>query len=160
MYIKKNSVIIPLPTAEKRIAVHNGGIFMITRSEQREQAFILIFEKSFSAETELNELYDLALENEIIADSEFTKALAFKTCENISDIDPVIEKYSKGWKLSRISRVALAVLRLAVCEMKYFDDIPVGVTINEAVELCKKYASKDDYAFVNGILSSVSKEEK
>ncbi len=133
---------------------------MITRSEQREQAFILIFEKSFSGETELSELYELALENEIVTDSEFTKALAFTTCENIGDIDPIIEKYSKGWKLNRISKVALAVLRLAICEMKYFDDIPVGVTINEAVEICKKYASKDDYAFVNGLLSTVSKEEK
>lgn len=133
---------------------------MITRSEQREQAFILIFEKSFSGETELSELYELALENEIVTDSEFTKVLAFTTCEKIGDIDPIIEKYSKGWKLNRISKVALAVLRLAICEMKYFDDIPVGVTINEAVEICKKYASKDDYAFVNGLLSTVSKEEK
>ena len=133
---------------------------MLTRREEREQAFFLVFEKEFNSETELKELYELALETEIVGDSEFVKALSFKTWENIESIDPVIEKYCVGWKMSRISKVALAVLRLAVCEILYFDDIPVGVSINEAVELCKKYASDDEKAFVNGVLSSVSKEEK
>ncbi len=133
---------------------------MLTRREEREQAFFLIFEKAFNSETELQELYDLALETEIISDSAFVKNLSFKTLENIESIDPVIEKYCIGWKMNRISKVALAVLRLAVCEILYFDDIPVGVSINEAVELCKKYASDEDKSFVNGVLSSVSKEEK
>lgn len=133
---------------------------MLTRREEREQAFFLIFEKEFNAETELQELYDLALETEIISESEFVKELSFKAWENVEKIDPVIEKYCVGWKMNRISKVALAVLRLAICEMLYFDDIPVGVSINEAVELCKKYASGDDKSFVNGVLSSVSKEEK
>ncbi len=132
---------------------------MLTRREEREQAFILLFEKSFNPETEINELYETAVENEIISESAFSKTLADKVTENIADIDAVIEKYSVKWKMSRISKVALAVMRLAICEMKYFDDIPVGVSINEAVELCKKYAAKDDYSFVNGILSSVAKEE-
>ncbi len=132
----------------------------MTRHEEREQAFILLFEKSFNQEIELDELYDFAVENEAITGSEFVKTLLFKTWENVADIDTVIEKYTKGWKISRISKVALAVLRLAVSEMKYFDDIPVGVSINEAVELCKKYAAKEDSSFVNGILGSVSKEEK
>lgn len=133
---------------------------MLTRREEREQAFFLIFEKAFNSETDFQELYDLALETEIISNSAFVKELSFKTNENIESIDPVIEKYCIGWKMSRISKVALAVLRLAVCEILYFDDIPVGVSINEAVELCKKYASEEDKSFVNGVLSSVSKEEK
>ena len=133
---------------------------MLTRREEREQAFFLIFEKAFNSETDFQELYDLALETEIISDSAFVKELSFKTNENIESIDPVIEKYCIGWKMSRISKVALAVLRLAVCEILYFDDIPVGVSINEADELCKKYASEEDKSFVNGVLSSVSKEEK
>lgn len=132
----------------------------MTRREEREQAFILLFEKSFNNETELDELYDFAVENEAITGSDFIKKLVFTAWENVDDIDAVIEKYSQGWKISRISKVALAVLRLAVCEIKYFDDIPVGVSINEAVELCKKYASKDDPSFVNGILGTVSKEAK
>ena len=130
----------------------------MTRREEREQAFILLFEKSFNQEIELDELYDFAVENEAITGSEFIKKLISETWENVTEIDTVIEKYAHGWKISRISKVALAVLRLAICEIKYFDDIPVGVSINEAVELCKKYAAKDDSAFVNGILGSVSKE--
>ncbi len=135
-------------------------INMLTRREEREQAFILLFEKSFNAETEISELYEIAVENEVIAESDFIKKLSSKVIENQEAIDAIIEKNSVKWKMSRISKVALAVMRLAICEMFYFDDIPVGVSINEAVELCKKYAAKDDYAFVNGILSSVAKEEK
>ena len=132
----------------------------MTRRQAREQAFILLFEKSFNQETELEELYTFAVENEAILGSDFVKSLVFTAWENVEAIDAVIEKYSRGWKISRISKVALAVLRLAICEMLYFDDIPVGVSINEAVELCKKYAAKDDSTFVNGILGTVSKEEK
>lgn len=131
---------------------------MLTRREEREQAFFLIFEKAFNAETEMNELYELALETEIVSDSKFVKDLAFGAWENIEKIDAMIEKHSVGWKINRISKVALAVLRLAVCEMLCFNDIPVGVSINEAVELCKTYASGEDRSFVNGILGSVSKE--
>ncbi|MBR4858095.1 MAG: transcription antitermination factor NusB [Clostridia bacterium] len=132
----------------------------MTRREEREQAFILLFEKSFDGETAVEELYDFAVENEAITGSKFVKALAFTAWENVEEIDATIEKYSKGWKINRISKVALAVLRLAISEIKYFDDIPVGVSINEAVELCKMYAAKDDSAFVNGILGSVSREAK
>lgn len=132
----------------------------MTRREEREQAFVLLFEKSFDSETEIAELYDFAVENEAITGSEFVKNLVCTAWANVADIDAVIEKYSKGWKINRISKVALAVLRLAICEVKYYDDIPVGVSINEAVELCKKFAAKDDSSFVNGILGSVSREEK
>lgn len=132
----------------------------MTRREEREQAFILLFEKAFNEETDVAELYDFAIENEVITGSDFVKSLLFKTWENVESIDSAIEKYSVGWKLSRISKVALAVLRLAVCELLYFDDIPAGVSINEAVELCKKYAAKDDASFVNGLLGTASKELK
>ena len=132
----------------------------MTRREEREQAFILLFEKSFDSETAVEDLYDFAVENEAITGSNFVKQLTFTAWENIEEIDEIIEKYSKGWKINRISKVALAVLRLAICEIKYFDDIPAGVSINEAVELCKTYAAKDDSSFVNGILGSVSREAK
>ena len=132
----------------------------MTRREEREQAFVLLFEKSFDSETEIAELYDFAVENEAITGSEFVKNVVCTAWENVADIDAFIEKYSKGWKINRISKVALAVLRLAICEIKYYDDIPVSVSINEAVELCKKFAAKDDSSFVNGILGSISREEK
>lgn len=132
----------------------------MTRHEEREQAFILLFEKSFNLETDIEEIYSVAIENDVIEESEFAKKLAFKAWENVEQIDSIIEKYSVGWKMNRISKVALAVLRLAICEMTFFEDIPEGVSINEAVELCKKYAVKDDSSFVNGILGSLSKEVK
>ena len=130
----------------------------MTRREEREQVFILLFEKAFNEEIGITELYDFAIENEAVTGSDFVKTLLFKTWENVENIDSVIEKYSVGWKTSRISKVALAVLRLAVCELLYFEDIPAGVSINEAVELCKKYAAKDDAAFVNGLLGSAAKD--
>lgn len=133
---------------------------ILTRREEREQVFILLFEKSFNSDTDMEQLYDFAIENEVITGSDFVKMLLNKTWENIEEIDGNIEKFSVGWKINRISKVALAVLRLAVCEILYFDDIPVGVSINEAVELCKKYAAKEDSSFVNGILGSLSKEAK
>ncbi len=133
---------------------------MLTRREEREQAFILLFEKSFNAEVAVSELYEMAVENEIIVESDFAKNLAVKVNDNLEVIDAAIEKNSAKWKMNRISKVALAVMRLAICEILFYDDIPVGVSINEAVELCKKYASKDDYSFVNGVLSTIAKEEK
>ena len=63
-----------------------------------------------------------------------------------------------GWSIKRISKSALAILRLAIYEMKYVDSIPVSVSINEAVEIAKKYATKEDAAFINGILSTVAKQ--
>lgn len=133
---------------------------MLTRREEREQAFILLFEKSFNEDVSVSELYEMAVENEIIQESDFAKNLTLKVTENLDEINAAIERNSVKWKMNRISKVALAVMRLAICEILYYDDIPVGVSINEAVELCKKYASKDDYSFVNGVLSAIAKEEK
>lgn len=131
----------------------------MTRSEAREQAFILIFEKLFNEDVSMNDLYELAVESEIANKDEFTQTLAFGVCEKRDEIDEVIEKYSVGWKKTRMSKVALAVLRLAVYEL-LFTQVPVGAAINEAVELSKKYASKEDCTFVNGVLGTVVKEEK
>lgn len=69
-----------------------------------------------------------------------------------------IEEKSKGWVLSRIAKVDLTILRLAVFEMVYDEQVPAGVAINEAVELSKKYGTDKSYRFVNGILASIAKE--
>ncbi len=73
--------------------------------------------------------------------------------------DEIIEKYANGWKLSRIPKVNLSVLRLALCEIIYIDGVPENVAINEAVELAKKYSGKEDFSFVNGILGSYSRSK-
>lgn len=76
--------------------------------------------------------------------------------ENVEYIDGLIEKYSKGWKVSRMSKIDLSILRLSVYEMKFRDDIPTSVSINEAIELAKKYSSEEAGAFINGILGRIS----
>ena len=76
------------------------------------------------------------------------------------ELDDVINKYSKGWKANRLPKVNLAILRLAIYEIKYLDDVPNSVAINEAVELAKKYSGEGDYSFINGILGSVAKGEE
>ena len=129
----------------------------MTRREAREQAFILVFEKSFNEQVEINEIIDLAKEFGVIEDDEFLEALVKATCDKQSEIDEHISKNAKGWKLNRISKVSLAILRLALAEILYFEDIPAGVSINEAVELAKKYATDDDASFVNGLLGTVAR---
>ncbi len=131
----------------------------MTRSQSREQAFALLFEMSFSPETEMDDIIDIGLENGTIESDEFASRLAQTAWDKLYTIDAVIEKYSKNWKKHRISRVALSAMRLSVCEMLYIPEVPVGTSINEAVELCKKYATVDDASFVNGVLGSVAREE-
>lgn len=133
----------------------------MTRSEAREQAFILIFEKEFNSEYTLDEIIDAARDAELFDADEFACRLSEKTLANIASLDEQISENLKGgWRLSRISKVSLAILRLAVCEIIYFDDIPVSVSVNEAVELSKKYAAEEDASFVNGLLSSVIRNKK
>lgn len=130
----------------------------MTTSEEREQAFVLLFEKSFNDELDSEKIIELAVECEAIKDSPYTIKLFTETCNKLPVIDEFISKYAKGWSVSRLSKVSLAVLRLAICEIRYFDKVPVGVSINEAVNLCKKYASEDEYTFVNGVLGSFAKD--
>lgn len=128
-------------------------------SEEREQVFILLFEKSFNPEFSPDDIIKIAVGDEIITETAYTKELFLSTVEKIDEIDSQISKYSKERSFDRISKVSLALLRLAVCEIRYFDKVPVGVSINEAVNLCKKYGSEDEYSFVNGILGSIAREE-
>jgi len=127
------------------------------RRKSREQAFIILFEKSFNSDMTVDEILDIAVEAEVIEKDEFTEKLVKKTCENIDGIDALIEKNLKGWTMSRISKVSLALIRMAIGEIIYFEDIPTGVSINEAVEICKIYGSDEDKSFVNGLLGSVSR---
>lgn len=90
----------------------------------------------------------------------YIRELVTKTAEHREELDGYIEKYSRGWKPERISKTALAVLRCALCEIQYMDDVPAGAAINEAVELAKGYEEPETVAFINGILGSFMREEK
>lgn len=129
----------------------------ISRYKMREQAFILCFEMLFS-DTDVEELADNAgdARDEFLSDYALDCARGVRA--NADQIDARIsENLKQGWKISRISRVSLAILRLAVYEMLFVDEIPVSVSINEAVELSKKYTVQDDTSFINGVLGSVAK---
>ena len=125
----------------------------MTRKESREQAFILLFEYSF-LKCSRDELLELATEAENYTEDEFCSRVVGFAVDNISLIDEKIEGLSKGWRAERLSRVTLAALRLALAEILFMEDIPASVSINEAVEIIKKYATEQDAAFANGILGS------
>lgn len=130
------------------------------RRKAREQAFIILFEKSFNEDMTCEEIVNIAIEAEVITADKFTDKIVKTAEENLPEIDALIEKNLKGWSMARISKVSLALIRMGICEILYFEDVPTGVSINEAVEICKIYGSDEDKSFVNGILGSVSRSIK
>lgn len=133
----------------------------MTRKEAREQAFILIFEKEIS-KLDVAEVLANAAEARDVAVNSFTKTLFEGVFAHLEEIDEQIAAHLQGWRPERLSKVVLALLRLCVFEMRYLDDVPDSVSINEAVELCKKYATEEDTAYLNGVLGSIAraKEQK
>lgn len=130
----------------------------MTRREAREQALCLVFEKQFQAEP-IPEIIMLAREARELNPDPFAEELAAGVFEHLEEIDETIRKYSIGWSMERLSRVVLSLLRIAIFEMIYIEDVPVSVTINEAVELAKTYGGDGDAPFVNGILGSLAREK-
>lgn len=132
----------------------------MTRRQSREQAFVLMFEKSFRSDEKMEDIISAALESEMYKEDEFSFLISNTAEENLDKIDEQILKYCKGWSLSRIPKVSLAIMRVAVAEMLFIESVPVNVSISEAVEISKIYGEKNDSSFINGILSSISKEIK
>lgn len=128
----------------------------MNRKQAREEAFVLIFEKVFNADS-VEDILQLANEVRDLKPDDYIKTVFFGVYDNLETLDSIISENAIGWSISRISKTALSVLRLSLFEIKFMDDIPVSVSINEAVELCKKYATKEDASFVNGLLSTVAK---
>lgn len=126
---------------------------MISRREAREQAFILIFEKMFNSD-EIENLVELAKESLEIEIDDYAVSTAQGVYEKLEEIDPEIEKYCKGRKLTRLSKTVLALLRLSVYEIKFVDEVDAAVSINEAVELAKKYSGNEEAGYINGVLGS------
>ena len=93
-----------------------------------------------------------------VLDKVFIKDVLQGVVENVKSIDEYIVKYSKDWTIDRMSKIDLAILRVAIFEILYKEDIPSSVSINEAVELAKKYSHADASSFINGILGSVYSE--
>lgn len=130
----------------------------MTRHESRELAFILLFEKLFTESTVEEILLHAGEARNVEADS-FAVSLASGAVDNLETIDEIISRHSTKWSQKQMSRVSLSVMRLAVYEMMYLTDIPVSVSINEAVELAKVYGGDEDASFINGVLGGIARNE-
>lgn len=130
----------------------------MTRRAEREKAFIIVFESLFN-DNSVEDIISLAEESLDWEESEYVVSTTKAISQCADELDEhIVNNLKSGWTLSRLSKVTLALLRLAVYEMKYLSDVPSSVAINEAVELCKKYATESDASFLNGVLGSISKE--
>lgn len=127
----------------------------MTRSEIREQAFILVFEKIFNPEITVEEIKEMSHESELFEINDFAVELMTAVTEKRDEADEIIASHLRNWKIGRLPKVDLAILRLAVTEIMWFDDIPDKVSVNEAVELAKKYSEEKSPSFINGVLGSV-----
>ena len=131
---------------------------MLNRRDSREVVLGLIFENEFGLYDDKTALYENAIAARGIEENEYIRTLYFGILEKGGELDAYIKKYAKGRSLSRISKIAKAVMRISIYEMLYIDDIPASVSINAAVELAKQYDDDKTKAFVNGILNAVKEE--
>ena len=131
----------------------------MTRKMAREEAFILIFEKVFSDST-IEEILETAGEARDLVPDDYITTVFNGVYDKKDEIDGIISENAVGWKIERISKTALAILRLAIFEMKYMEDIPVSVSINEAVEIAKTYGQSASGGFVNAVLAKIAKLDK
>ena len=129
----------------------------MTRRESRENAFIIAFEKLFR-DDDIAEIISAAKEADGFETDEFCERAALGVFAHIEELDRMISEKSTGWKIERLSSVARTAARLALYEILFEEEIPESVSINEAVELCKKYGSEGDAPFVNGMLGTIVRE--
>lgn len=150
----------------------------MSRRDSREAAVKIVFQNMFTdrrlglvcdtadkilpendCEMMINTYFDSASEDvDPELDRVYIKSILEGVIEKVGEIDSYIIKYSKDWTIDRMSKIDLAIMRVAIFEILFREDIPVSVSINEAVELAKKYSHKDAGSFINGILGSVYSE--
>ncbi|MDR1132153.1 MAG: transcription antitermination factor NusB [Oscillospiraceae bacterium] len=144
-------------TVAREISVQLG-FGLADQPEDAGEALTRFFDREYFA--------TLGAENALYSEYPDKKQLAYietlvrGTAEHRDGLDVFIEKYAKGWKLTRISRIALAILRTALFELLYMDEVPDSVAINEAVELAKGYEEPETVAFINGILGAFMRGER
>ena len=131
----------------------------MSRRSARKNAFFLLFQMDFNEAAEFEQVKEIFFAEKEEPVEESDKAFILSEVEGVhehmEEIDAMIEQSAKGWDLSRMNKVDLAILRLAVYEMK-FAETPVGVAINEAVKLAKKFSSDEAPAFINGVLGKAA----
>lgn len=130
----------------------------MTRREIREQIFQILFRIEFHQGEDLSEQLKYQIEEGETADADavYIQNKIDAVIANITQIDEMINEAATGWKTSRMGKVDLTLLRLAVYEIKFEEDIPTKVAINEAVELAKRYGTDSSPVFVNGVLAKIA----
>jgi len=131
----------------------------MTRREIRDSAFKLVFEQLLR-DDDINELYEIAEEIDEITVNEEVKKIVEGTLEHAEELDGIISKYSKSRSISRISKLNLAILRIAMYESLYDDNTPMNAAISEAIKLSMMYTYKEDTAFINGVLGAFSRDSQ
>jgi N utilization substance protein B len=136
----------------------------MSRKKARDNAFKCVYELEFGRDENIEKILENCYEeNDNKPDEkEYIEMVLKGIKENLAEIDSIILSKLKNWSFDRIAKIDLAILRLAIYEIKYIDDIPEKVSANEAVELAKTYGNNDSKSFVNGVIAKVieSKEEK
>ena len=129
----------------------------MNRRELREQIFKLIFRAEFYDKEELPEQEKLFFEDYELnmkpEDETYISEKSNKILEKLDEIDGMINQEAKGWTTERMGKIELTILRLAIYEIKFDEDVPAGVAINEAVEIAKKFGQEESAGFVNGVLA-------
>ena len=133
---------------------------MRKRTQARECALQILYQADIRKDPPEKIFLDFWRDNEVESEvSDFASSLVLGTLKNLKRVDETITNYASNWKLSRMAVIDRNVLRLATYELLFCDDIPRKVSINEAVDLAKKFGDMESGKFVNGILDKISKEE-
>lgn len=143
-----------------RKSAREAAVHMIFEYAYKASCVEEILEHRFSPEflATVKEDFDLYADIEEVQ-RDYIRQVLEGTVARLDEIDALIKKNSIGWDPRRISRVAMAIMRIAIFEAKFLDEVPPSVAINEAVEIAKKYEPAETVAFINGILGSVVREE-
>lgn len=129
------------------------------RSLAREIAMKMLYAASLGGEESMSEVLEQSEQADTLSDSDktFLENLTYGVRARQQEMDEIVAQYAQGWALNRLAKVDLTILRMAVYEMLYMPEIPVGATVNEAVELAKRFGEEKSPGFINGILGSVAR---
>lgn len=128
----------------------------MNRKNARENAFLLLFEDAARREDAAEEIFSLATEERALETDDYVKKVFFGVAEHRGEIDEIVAECLVGWRKERVSVASTAILRLGVYELLFCADIPTKVTINEGIELSKKFDDEKAYIFVNGVLNAAA----
>ena len=132
----------------------------MNRRQEREEAFLMLFETEFDPAKAAEEIYENAKDAREVEESAYVRMVLSGVKAHKEELDALIEKHSRGWRRERLSPVTSAALLLAAYEISYMEEIPPKVSMNEALELVKKYHDDKARAFVNGVLNAIAKEKE